>query len=160
MKPRSFRYPPTALRSAYALAIVGMAIGFGPLLFARPAALFRWGLGIMGVLFLVYFARTVVRQYTRIEVDSRGIGARGPLGVAIPWDDVRAAKLNYYSTRPDRSGGWMEFVIRGRGRSIRIESTLADFAVCVAEIVRELRARGVTIDETTRNNLRALDIHL
>lgn len=157
---RRFHYPARALRESYWLGATGTLGAAALLLFARPAPSLRWLIGAAGLLFLVYFARTVVRQYTRIEVDSSGIGARGPLGVAIPWDDVRAAKLNYYSTRPDRSGGWMEFVIRGRGRSIRIESTLADFAACVAEIVRELRARGLTIDETTRNNLRALDIHL
>jgi len=157
---RSFHYPPQALRESYWLGAVGTLGAAALLVLARPAPSLAWLIGAVGLLFLVYFARTVVRQYTRIEVDTSGIGARGPLGVAIPWDDVRAARLNYYSTRPDRSGGWMELVIRGRGRSIRIESTLADFAACVAEVVRELRSREVALDERTRNNLRALDIHI
>lgn len=155
---KSFRYPRPALRSAYALACTGMAIGFGPLLFAQPASLFRWLLGTMGVLFLVYFARTVVRQRTRIEVDGSGIGARGPLGVVIRWDNVRAVRLNYYSTRPDRSGGWMEFIVKGPRRSIRVESTLDGFVELVAEALRELRGRGIELDERSQANLRALGL--
>lgn len=158
MSARSYRYPPPALRSAYALAVVGMLIGFGPLLLGRPAPLFRWLLGAMGVLFLVYFARTVLRQLTWIELDATGIGVQGPLRVSIRWEELRAVRLNYYSTRPDRSGGWMEFIVQGPRRSIRVESTLDGFAELVREITREARLRGVAIDERSRANLHALGI--
>jgi len=156
--PRSFRYPPQALRSAYVLAGVGMLIGFGPLLFAHPAPVLRWPLGAIGLLFLVYCARTVVRQFTRIELDASGIGARGPLGAGVGWDEVRAVRLNYYSTRPDRSGGWMEFIVQGPRRSIRIESTLEGFVALVTETVRETGARGIALDERSRANLAALGV--
>jgi hypothetical protein len=156
--PRSFHYPRRALRSAYVLAGVGMLIGFGPLLVGQPAPVVRWLLGAMGLLFLVYFARTVVRQRTRIELDASGIGARGPLGAAIRWDEVRAVRLNYYSTRSDRSGGWMEFIVQGPRRSIRIESTLEDFVTLVRETVRETAARGIALDERSRVNLAALGV--
>jgi len=155
---RSFRYPAAALRSAYALAVIGMLIGFGPLLLAQPALLFRWLLGAMGGLFLVYFARTVVRQLTWIAIDATGIGVQGPLGVAIRWDEMRAVRLNYYSTRPDRSGGWMEFIVQGPRRSIRVESTLDGFAELVRACTQEAKARGLALDERSRVNLQALGI--
>ena len=158
MNTRSFRYPASALRAAYALALIGMAIGFGPVLFAQPAPLFRWLLGAMGVVFLVYFARTVVRQQTWIEIDATGICVRGLLGVAIRWDDVRVVRLSYYSTRPDRSGGWMEFIVQGPRRSIRVESTLDGFAALVRESTHETGARGIVPDERSRVNLQALGI--
>lgn len=158
MSARAYRYPASALRSAYVLAIVGMLIGFGPLLFARPAPLFRWLLAAMGALFLVYFARTVVRQRTWIELDATGIFVRGPLGVALRWDDLRALRLNYYSTRSDRSGGWMELIVQGPRRTIRVESTLEGFAELVRESTREARLRGIALDERTRTNLHALGI--
>ncbi|HSH07259.1 MAG TPA: hypothetical protein VLA41_06320 [Burkholderiales bacterium] len=160
MTPRRFRYPTAALRSAYGLAVVGMLIGFGPLLLARPAPLFRWLLGAMGVLFLVYFLRTVTRQLTWIELDATGISVHGPLGAAIPWDALRAVRLNYYSTRPDRSGGWMEFILQGPRRALRVESTLDGFAELVRESIGQAQARGLEIDERTRANLRALGITL
>lgn len=160
MTTRSFRYPAAALRSAYVLAVVGMLIGFGPLLLAQPARLFRWLLGAMGVLFLVYFARTVVRQLTRIALDATGIGVHGPLGVAIRWDEMRAVRLNYYSTRPDRSGGWMEFIVQGPRRSIRVESTLDGFAELVRVCTQEAKARNLALDERSRVNLQALGITL
>lgn len=160
MTARSFRYPAAALRSAYALAVIGMLIGFGPLLLAQPALLFRWLLGAMGGLFLVYFARTVVRQLTWIAIDATGIGVQGPLGVAIRWDEMRAVRLNYYSTRPDRSGGWMEFIVQGPRRAIRVESTLDGFLELVRECTLRAQARGLDIDERSRVNLHALGITL
>lgn len=160
MTPRRFRYPSAALRSAYTLAVVGMLIGFGPLLVTRPALLFRWMLGAMGALFLVYFVRTVVRQLTWIELDATGISVHGPLGAAIPWDALRAVRLNYYSTRPDRSGGWMEFIVQGPRRAIRVESTLDGFLELVRESTLQAQARGLEIDERTRVNLHALGITL
>ncbi len=160
MNPRRFRYPSAALRASYTLAVVGMLIGFGPLLVTRPALLFRWMLGAMGVLFLVYFLRTVVRQLTWIELDATGISVHGPLGAAIPWDALRAVRLNYYSTRPDRSGGWMEFIVQGPRRAIRVESTLDGFPELVRECTLRAQARGLDIDERTRVNLHALGITL
>jgi hypothetical protein len=155
---RSFRYPRRALGAAYALAGTGMLVGFGPLLFAHPASLFRWPLGAIGALFLVYCARTVVRQLTRIELHASGIGARGPLGTAIRWEEMRAFRLNYYSTRPDRSGGWMELIVQGQRRSIRIESTLDGFVELVREAAGEARSRGLVLDERSRANLHALGV--
>ena len=152
------RYPQRALRAAYGLAGTGIAIGFGPLLFGQPATIVSWLLGLMGLLFLVYFARTVVRQLTRIEIDATGIGARGPLGVDIRWDDVRAVRLNYYSTRQDRSGGWMELLVKGPRRSIRIESTLEGFVELVGAAVREARQRVLEFDAGTLANLGTLGI--
>ncbi len=160
MNPRRFRYPSAALRASYTLAVVGMLIGFGPLLVARPAPLFRWMLGAMGVLFLVYFLRTVIRQLTWIELNATGISVHGPLGAAIPWDALRAVRLNYYSTRPDRSGGWMEFIVQGPRRAIRVESTLDGFLELVRECTLRAQARGLDIDERSRVNLHALGITL
>lgn len=156
--PRRFHYSRQALRGAYVLSGTGMLIGFGPVLFAHPAPVIGWLLGVMGVLFLVYCARTVVRQLSWIELDASGIGDRGPLGAAIRWDALREVRLNYYSTRPDRSGGWMEFIVKGPGRTIRIESTLEGFVELVAEVVRAARDRGIALDERSRANLTALGI--
>jgi len=155
---RSYRYPAHALRAGYALGGSG-AIGAAALLtLAQPAPIVQWVLGAGGLLFLVYFARIVVRQLSRIELDAAGISTRGPLGTTIRWDVVRAVRLNYYSTRQDRSGGWMEFVVRGPRRSIRIESALEGFAEVVGDVVREVRRHGLDLDERTRANLHALGI--
>lgn len=158
MSARIHRYPPSALRAAYLLAGTGIVIGFGPFIFGQSATFLRWLLGAMGLLFLVYFARTVVRQLTRIEIDATRIGARGPLGVDIRWNDVRALRLNYYSTRQDRSGGWMELLVKGPRRSIRIESTLEGFVDVVGDAVREVGQRKLELDDRTRANLHALGI--
>lgn len=158
MNARSYRYPVRALRAGYALGAAGALGATALLTFAQPAPAVRWVIGVIGLLFLVYFARIAVRQRSRIELDATEIGVRGPLGIAIRWDDVRAVRLNYYSTRQDRSGGWMEFVLDGPRRSIRIESTLEGFIEVVGNAVREVRQRGLDLDERTRVNLNALGI--
>jgi len=158
MSPRSYHYPARALRAGYALGATGALGATALLTFARPAPALGWVIGMIGLLFLVYFARIVVRQLSRIELDATEIGVRGPLGIAIRWDEVRAVRLNYYSTRQDRSGGWMEFVIDGPRRSIRIESTLEGFVELVGDAVGEVRQRGRDLDERTRVNLNALGI--
>jgi len=54
----------------------------------------------------------------------------------------------------------MECIVQGPRRSIRIESTLEDFADLVRASTREARSRGVAFDERTRANLHALGIEI
>ena len=102
-----FRYPVRALAADYARAATGGALFLGALAWLDPALVVGWFLAAGAALFLVYFARTVCRQLTRIELDEAGIRARGPLGAAIRWGELRALRLDYYSTRRDQEGGWM-----------------------------------------------------
>jgi hypothetical protein len=151
-------------RRAIALQCVQGAAGFvltaGLLLAARPAGPVIWALAAAAGLFLVYFGRAVVRYLTRIELDERSIGARGPLGAVIPWEALRSLQLRHYSTKSDRSGGWMQLEVRGAGRSIRVDSSLRDFASLAAAVGSEAARRGARLDERTRSNFDALGISL
>ena len=138
----------------------GFAIAAGLLAYAEPAGPVLWALAAGAGLFLVYFARVVVRYLTRIEMDEKGIRALGPLGVEIPWDEMRSIRLSHYTTRNDRSGGWMQLVVRGAGASIRIDSSLGGFAGLAAVVGREALQHGARLDERTRFNFDALGIRL
>src|SRR5689334_2288696 len=94
---RAYRYPPRAMAADYARAGVGAAIFLSALAWLEPAAPIAGILTAGAALFLVYFARTVCRQLTRIELDETGIRARGPLGAAIRWGELRSLRLDYYS---------------------------------------------------------------
>ena len=142
----------------YAGSAIGLACSLGPLAFVQPAAAVAWVLAAAAAFFLVYFARTVCRQLTRIELDEAGICARGPLGAAIRWEDLRSLRLDYYSTRRDREGGWMQLRLRSAQRTIRIDSEVDGFADIAGAAAAEARRRGTDLDETTRANLRALGI--
>jgi hypothetical protein len=151
-----YRYPPRALASSYAGSAVGLAFTLGPVAVAQLAAPVAWLLTVAGALFLVYFARTVCRQLTHIELDQAGVRAKGPLGAEIRWEDLRLLRLEYYSTRADREGGWMQLKLRDALRTIRIDSDLDGFALVAARAAREAARLGLSIDASTAANLEAL----
>ena len=154
----SFRYSWRALLPGYSGSAIGLALSLGPLAIVHPAVPVACALGAAAALFLVYFGRTVCRQLTHIELDEAGIRARGPLGAAIRWEDLRSLRLDYYSTRRDREGGWMRLRLRDARRTMRIESELDGFAELVGAVALEARHRGVDFDEVTRANLAVLGI--
>lgn len=164
---RSYRYSWRALLPDYAGGAVGLALSLGVLAFAHPAAPVAWVLAAAAVLFLVYFARTVCRQLTHIELDETGIRVRGPAlglpGAALRWEELRSLRLGYYSTRRDpegrtMQGGWMQLRLRGAGRTIRIDSELEGFPELVRAASLEARRRGAELDWATRANLGVLGL--
>jgi hypothetical protein len=138
----------------------GFALAAGLLVFAQPAGPLVWVLAAAAALFLVYFGRAVVRYLTRIELDEQGIRALGPLGATIPWDEMCSLRLNHYTTRSDRSGGWMQLEMRSVRRSIRVDSSLTGFAGLAAYAGREALRRDKIADAVTRSNLSVLGISL
>jgi len=152
------RYPWRSLLPDYAGSSIGVALSGGPLALVHPAAPVAWALTAVAVLFLVYFGRTVCRQLTHIELDKDGIRASGPLGAVIRWEDLRLLRLDYYSTRTDREGGWMQLRLRDAQHTIRIDSELEGFVGLVRAAAFEARRRDIGLDEPTRANLGLLGL--
>lgn len=157
---RSFRYPPRALWLDYAGSACGIALSLGLILIVRPAAPVAWIAAAAAALFLVYFGRTVCRQLTHIELDEAGIRVRGPtvglLSVAIRWADLCLLRLDYYSTRRDGEGGWMQLRLGDARHTIRIDSDLEGFAELVGAVAHAAAPRDLAIDTATAANLQAL----
>ena len=143
---------------------IGIALSFAPLAFMRPAAPVGWVLAAAALLFLVYFGRTVCRLLTHIELDEDGIRARGPaflrLCAAIRWEDLRSLRLDYFSTRRDGEGGWMQLRLRDAQHTIRIDSELEGFVGLARAAAHEARRRGADLDHATCANLAVLGIEL
>ena len=153
------RYPAEAIAADYARGLAGILLTAGPLWLLGLSGVFAWLLAAGTALFLVYFARAVVRHLTRIELSETGITARGPFGGTVPWDELRSMKLSYYTTRSDRTGGWMQLDLSTAESSISIDSRLQDFADVVDTAAQQVRRRGrPALDETTRRNLKALGV--
>lgn len=155
---RMYRYPAGAISADYARGLGGIALTAGPVWYLAPTGPVYWVLAACALLFLVYFARAVVRHLTRIELSETGIAARGPFGTTIPWDELRSMKLNHYTTRSDRSGGWMQLDLSTRQRSIRIDSRLGSFSDLAGAAAQEALRRGCRLDGGTRVNLKALGV--
>jgi hypothetical protein len=65
-------------------------------------------------------------------------------------------RLDYYSTRRDGEGGWMQLRLGDARRTIRIDSGLEGFAELVGEAARAAARRDLALDAATLANLEAL----
>jgi len=153
-----YRYPAAATAADYARGLGGIALTAGPFFLLAPSGPLAWILAACMLLFLVYFVRAVVRHLTRIELSEAGIAALGPFGRAIPWDELRSMKLNYFTTRSDRSGGWMQLDLGTGQRALSVDSRLEGFAEVAGAAAQQARRRGCHLDETTLSNLKALGV--
>lgn len=151
-----YRYPLRASAVAFAQGGTGLMLTAGPIVLAQPAAPVAWALAAAAALFFVYCGRAVVRYLTRIELSELGIRSHGPLGAEISWDEMRSVRLNYYTTRSDRSGGWMQLDVHGARRSIRVDSSLTGFAIVAEAVGREAVRHRMLLDARTLANLDAL----
>jgi hypothetical protein len=151
-----YRYPTRVLALDYAGTTLGLGASLGVICFMQPAAPVAWVLTGAAALFLVYFARTVCRQLTHFELDETGIRARGPLGAAIRWADLRLLRLDYYSTRADRENGWMQLKLGDARRTIRIDSELDGFVQVALFAAQEAARRDLALESATVNNLHVL----
>lgn len=158
---RTFRYSSVALAGDYAGSLFGAACTLAPALLADPAPVVGWTLGAIGALFLVYFARTVCRQLTRFELEGAGIRATGPCSRGrareeLRWDRLCSLRLDYYSTRMDREGGWMQLRLGDGQRTLRIDSGLDGFADLARLAAAAASRRGLALDLATLTNLQSL----
>jgi hypothetical protein len=152
------RYDRGALAADYARAAIGILLTAGPMLLARPAAPMMALLGGLAGLFALYGARTWIRSATRITLDEEGISASGPRRATLRWQALARIKLNYYSTRRDRTKGWMQMKLEGEGETVRLDSSLEGFVEIARRAAREAALRRVELPPATRTNLAALGI--
>lgn len=154
------RYSDGALAADSWRAAAGLAITLPPLLFLTMNAWITGAVLVAAVIFALFAARTALRRLTRIVVEPEGVRSETPLGtVALPWDTLTGLHLGYYSTRRDRSNGWMQMQLHGAaGQRIAIDSGLDRFEA-IAELAAAMaRRNGVDFTPVTVDNLLALGI--
>ena len=137
---------------------LGLLVTGLPLVMTPLATTMTVIFGALATLFGVYVLRTWLRAAQAIEVDAQGIRRTGPLGVTIPWDELDAMGLRYFSTRRDKAGGWMELKLSGDGRKLAVESSIHDFEAIVRHCMLVARRNGLELTEATLDNLRALGL--
>lgn len=159
------RYSWLASRGDYVRALVGFALCLAAFL---AAGLITWGgaiFGLSGLIFLAFLVRTVLRHATVISVTDKGIASRytfhATLGRADqPWDGLQSLKLRFYSTKRDRSQGWMQLKLGGAAGRISIDSTIDGFDSIARRAALAARANNVALSPATVSNLLALGIDL
>jgi hypothetical protein len=151
------RYLPTPLISDYLRAAGGLAITGGVLLFVPLAPVMMAIFGGLAGLFLLFAARTAQRQGMRVEVTEDGIAAAGWGRVGMEWRELEGVRLRYYSTRRNRTKGWMDLQLRAGGRRLMIDSGLAGFEEIAERAHRVARDRGLPLTPATEDNFRFLE---
>ena len=155
---REFHYPTRALAGDYARAGIGLLVTLGPLLFVPASPVMMVILGGLAALFFAFGARTALRQWTVVRMDDAGIAADGLLRAQIAWSELEGLALAYYSTRRDRTRGWMQVTMKGRGSRLRIDSTIDGFSDIVRTATRHAEQRGLGLSPATMGNLAAMGI--
>lgn len=152
----SHRYSFQSLLPDYLRGAAGFTVGGGFWLLAPGVPHVVVIFGGLTALFLLFTIRTIVRQRTRIEMTDATISSGGLQRTILRWHDLDHVRLRYYSTRRNRSGGWMALKLRNGRRAISVDSSLAGFEAIAARAARTIGDKGLAVDDVTLANLAAL----
>lgn len=159
MSSADLRYPRQTLMADYARAAIGVVLCAAPLLLLDVN---RWLAAILiagFALFALFLVRTALRHHTRYILGPDTFCADGPAGAIVEWSRIDRMKLSYFSTKRDRSDGWMQLSVGSvGGRLLKVDSSLGGFHDIVDRAARAAGAAGLNLSPATRANLKAMDI--
>ena len=159
MSSADLRYPPQTLWADYARAAAGVVLCGLPLV---ALDVNRWLAAILGagfLLFVLFFVRTAVRQRTRFMLGPDTLCADGPRGTVVEWNRLDRLKLSYFSTKRDRTGGWMQLSVGSAGAgTVKVDSSLDGFYDIVERAAAAAEANGVQLTPATQANLKSMGI--
>ncbi len=159
MSSAELRYPRQTLWADYLRAAAGVVLCGAPLVSLNVN---RWLAVVLGagvVLFAVFLARTALRHWTRFVLAPDTFCADGPAGSLVEWKRLDRLTLGYYSTKRDRSSGWMQLTVGSAGgRTIKVDSALDGFYDIVERAVAAAEANKLVLSATTRANLKSMGI--
>jgi hypothetical protein len=151
-------YPAHAIAGDYLRAVAGLCLVGLPLVTAETAAAVTAVLAASAAVFILYGVKTISRHFARIELCEDGIRSRGLSTAEIRWCDLQRLQLSYYSTRQDRSGGWLQLLLVSNKQRLRIDSQLQDFVSLAARAAVAAREKQLPLDPATVSNLDVLGL--
>ena len=153
-------YPKGALVGDGLTAGCGMTLTGGPLLLLDTAPVVTGFLIFLLIAFAIFGWRVAGQVRARIRVTEDGISASALGTTALAWREVESVKLSYYSTKRDKTSGWLQLVLLGRRQRLSVDSRIEGFAVLAAHAARAVRANGLRPDPTTIENFHDLGLEL
>ena len=155
---KTFSYPRSIVVKEYCQTGIGIVFTGVPLLLFGPSSVIVSLLGCFFCLFLAYGIRAYRHSQMKFIVDNSAIQALGPGKKVMLWEELEEIKLSYFSTRRDGENGWMQLKLKGRGKRLRVESTITDFWDLVGICALKAKNRGLALDPSTIQNMHALGI--
>ncbi|WP_336080747.1 hypothetical protein [Thalassospira sp. CH_XMU1448-2] len=151
-------YPAKLMAPDLAKSTVGLLICGVIALIPDMLEIIQWTAAGLALLFIFYFARTLIRLQSKLFVSEYGIrlsSLRG--GTAFAWPELSKFRLRYFSTKRDGNKGWFELTLHAGETKIVAESTLDGFDDLL-EISRDwAKDNQILVDDVTRTNLMRLD---
>lgn len=147
------RYSTAALRGDLARAGSGFILCAAPIALVSLETWLTLLLATPAGLFVLFGVRTWLRRGVRVAVDEAGITAAGLTSASIPWGDLHRFKLSYFSTRRDRSNGWMQLNLHGPSGRLSIDSNLEGFDDICHRAFRAAADNDVELSSATLRNL-------
>ncbi|WP_430475279.1 hypothetical protein ACQ0MK_06140 [Thalassospira lucentensis] len=151
-------YPPKLMAPDLAKSVVGLLICGVIALIPDMLSIIKWTAAGLALLFVFYFARTLMRFQSKLYVSEYGIrlsNMRG--GTAFAWSELSKFRLRYFSTKRDGNKGWFELTIQAGESKIVAESTLDGFDDLL-DISRDwAKDNNLLVDDVTRTNLMRMD---
>ncbi|MCZ6863250.1 MAG: hypothetical protein O7I42_23810 [Alphaproteobacteria bacterium] len=160
---RVYRYPWSALRGDYIRTGFGLVVTLLPLGAVASSPLAASVMGGLAAVFALFGARTGARHLSRFEVDEDSvtryrISTLPARRVTVRWREVDRVRLAFYSTRRDRSQGWMHLTIRGGGCKLGFDSIIDGFEDIAALTLSAAVVNGVPLSAATARNFAALGL--
>jgi hypothetical protein len=156
------------LRRDLLRAGAGLVLTLAPLSVRHDSVISGTILGSIAGLFLLFALRTGLRFLTLVEVTGEGISwapvgswtrsAPGFRPVRIAWRNVDRVSLRFFSTKRDRSEGWMVLGLGAGAQRVRFESTLEGFRTIAARCARAATENNVWLSSSTIQNFRSLGV--
>jgi len=153
-----YRYSTAALNGDLARAGIGFVLCATPLALVSLEAWVALLLAAPAGLFVLFGARTWLRRRARVAVDDGGITATGLTSSRISWGELRRFKLSYFSTRRDRSNGWMQLNLRGPSGRLSIDSNLEGFDDVCRRAFRAAADNDIDLSSASLRNLSELGL--
>jgi hypothetical protein len=153
------RYPRQTIWADYLRAAAGALLCGLPLMMVSVNRWIGFFLAAGFILFALFFVRTALRQVTRYVLGPDTLAADGPAGGLVEWARLDRLKLSYYSTKRDRTDGWMQLSVGSTGgRTVKIDSSLDSFYDVVERAAQAAEAQDLELSRATRVNLHSMGI--
>jgi len=153
-----YRYSTAALRADLVRAGIGFVLCATPIALVSLETWLALLLAAAAGLFVLFGARAWLRRGVRVAIDEAGITATGMTSASLSWSDLERFKLSYFSTRRDRSNGWMQLNLRGPSGRLSVDSNLEGFEDVCARAFHAATDNDVELSSASLLNLAELGL--
>ena len=161
---RQYKYSKKSLNGDLIRSVLGQLLFVLPIIFADLGPIMLTVFGVITLLFFIHGVRTILKKWTMFELDEKGITKQGIIKERINWNQLKSAKLHYFSTSRNHSktgdilsgGSWMELTLATNKKKLKLDSAVDNFLQIVSEVEEKLVELNLALEPSTRANFRAL----